>query len=193
MQRICGVRNIVTSFTIFVSVCFVHAQQAISQVYNVVISGTVLQRSFTRQGQLQIASTVDRIGTQNGINPNDIFLVSGNPGGTPDVGAIWYMTNSAFINPRGALIDTSFVSFNPSNRIFTIRPDSRVAGIGVNLFTASSSFISATPFQIYDGSLQVQVSGDLKTVNGVINVVGRGYTFSSQNQYIASFRGTRVR
>jgi hypothetical protein len=156
--------------------------------YNVTITGDVLQRSFTRTGVVAICPTLIQNGSQNGSNIVDIALISGNPAGIPEPGAIWFSTNSGLVGGR-ARLDMAFVAYNNSTRTIDIRPDGQIAATGTNLFTASSGVV-ATPFTINNGQMLLQFDPTFRQINGQISVVGAGFTFSPLNQYNATISGS---
>jgi hypothetical protein len=56
--------------------------------YAVTISGAAGGNGFQRPGALYLLNTVTTV-TTNDFNAVDVCLLSGFPGGQPDVGAIW--------------------------------------------------------------------------------------------------------
>ncbi len=79
-------------------------------ICNVIIQGEVLEIPFQKEALLLIIR--DSIGTegkQNGENPSDLFLISGNPGAVSESRAIWFMTNNAFLG-SDAQIDLAFTT-----------------------------------------------------------------------------------
>jgi hypothetical protein len=162
-------------------------QNANATDYAVNISGTVLQRPFYRSGLVRIVPTITTT-TQNGVNPVDVLLASGNPGANPQTGAIQFMTNNAFIGSPSRL-DLAYVSYFPQYALLRSQPDSRIAAVGANIFNALSG-ITAQAYQIYDGYMDIQYLNGGQNISGVIDVVGRGLTFSSQNRYTARFSGS---
>ncbi|PPS45658.1 hypothetical protein B1A85_05285 [Chroococcidiopsis sp. TS-821] len=158
-------------------------------VYQVTIRGNVLQRPFQRTGFVVVSPTVTRV-TQNGVNPFEVALASGNPYTSPDRGAIWFATNNRLVGSRASL-DLAYVNYNPGTAVVTIQPDSRIAATGSNIFTAVPG-ITATPYQIYGGYMQLQFQNNFQRIAGQIDVVGRGLTFSPSNRYTAIISGVRV-
>ncbi|WNN89906.1 hypothetical protein [Gloeocapsopsis dulcis] len=158
-------------------------------VYQVTITGSVLQYPFQRTGFVVVSPTVTRV-TQNDVNPFEVALASGNPYTSPQRGAIWLATNNNLVGSR-ANLDLAYVNYNPSTAVVTIRPDSRIAATGTNIFTVMQG-ITATPYQIYGGYMQLQFRNNFQQIAGQIDVVGRGLTFSPWNRYTATISGVRV-
>ncbi|MEH2316221.1 hypothetical protein [Nostoc sp.] len=163
---------------------------ASAALYNVVISGNVIGYPFQRTGQLFTANTVTNV-TQNDINPIEVAISSGNPFSAPDTGAIWFATNNTFLDSSSTL-DLAYVNFSTDNvntSITTIYPDQRIAATGSNIFTAITG-ITATPYTIYGGEIQLQFYNNFNNVSGTINVVGKGVAFG--NMYQANISGYRI-
>jgi hypothetical protein len=88
-------------------------------IYNVIIQGQALDIPFQREGVLLITQVpIGTEGTQNGVNPFEVFLASGNPGAAPESGAIWFMTNNAFLG-SDSQIDLAYTTFDPQTQIIT--------------------------------------------------------------------------
>jgi hypothetical protein len=136
---------------------------------------------------MAIAPTVTRA-TTNGVNPVDLCLASGSPFISPQRGAIWFGTNGACINPRGALQDMAFVGVNRPAGTLSIRPDPAVSATGINGFNGSSGFTAAV-WQIFDGTMNLRFAGQGETVTGAINLFGTGAIFHSENTYNATLTG----
>lgn len=95
--------------TVFIDNQLLHVEQSVRRsTYNINIEGYTQGNYFNRSGQLYINSTIAAAGTQNGINPVDVFIGSGNPAATPTTGAIWLGTNNAFIG-SSSQIDLAYV------------------------------------------------------------------------------------
>lgn len=158
-------------------------------VYNVIIQGQALDISFQREGQLLITQVpIGPAGTQNGINPFEVFLISGNPGGSPESGAIWFMTNNAFLG-SDSQIDLAFTTFDPETQIITVQPDPNLSAVGANVFNARSGLL-ANAYQIFDGAMQIQSQDNWQTITGQINILGTGAIFHSNSPYTAVISGT---
>ncbi|WP_067451036.1 Hsp70 family protein [Actinomadura macra] len=138
--------------------------------YSVSLSGTVSGQAFERTAQLQVMSTVARVGTTDDVNPIEVCLRSGFPAGTPEVGAIWFGTTTACFPERGAQIDMATVEV--SGDTVTVRPVERIAAGGLNQFTASGNSIYACLYQPVAGSMTVTFSGD--SASGELDINGYG-------------------
>ncbi|CNE46605.1 chaperone protein DnaK [Mycobacterium tuberculosis] len=152
--------------------------------YTVSLSGTVGGQTFQRTAQLQVTSTVARVGTNNGVNPIEVCLRSGFPAGTPEVGAIWFGTNTACFPERGAQLDTATVEV--SGDTVTVRPDARIAAAGLNQFTASGNYIYACLYQPVSGTMTVTFSGasasgelDINGYSGPCQAAGTNTTYTA--------------
>jgi hypothetical protein len=158
-------------------------------MYNVVIQGQALDVPFQRQGMLLITQVpIGTAGTQNGVNPFEVFLLSGNPGGAPESGAIWFMTNNAFLD-SDSQIDLAYAMFDPENQIITVQPDPNLSAVGANIFNARSGLL-ANAYQIFDGAMQIQSLDNWQTINGQVSILGTGAIFHSNSPYIAEISGT---
>jgi hypothetical protein len=156
------------------------------RVYDITIDGTSQGINFTRSGQLLLASTITSVGTENGVNPIDVFLISGNPAAFPESGAIWLGTNNAFIGSSTQL-DLAFVS--ESTNEITIQPDPNISAVGANVFNAYSG-LTADIYQIFDGSVDLQFENNGEEVTGEIDILGTGAIFASNTPYLATISGT---
>lgn len=158
-------------------------------IYNVVIQGQALDIPFQRQGMLLITQVpIGTEGTQNGVNPFEAFLISGNPGGAPESGAIWFMTNNAFLG-SDSQIDLAYTTFDPENQIITVQPDPNLSAVGANIFNARSGLL-ANAYQIFGGNMQIQSLDNWQTIGGQVNILGTGAIFHSNSPYIAQISGT---
>jgi hypothetical protein len=158
-------------------------------IYNVVIQGQALDIRFQRQGILLITQVpIGAAGTQNGVNPFEVFLISGNPGGAPESGAIWFMTNNAFLG-SDSQIDLAYTTFDPETQIITMQPDPNLSAVGANIFNARSGLL-ANAYQIFDGTMQIQSRDNWQTIAGQVNLLGTGAIFHSSSPYIAEISGT---
>ena len=162
-------------------------------IYNVIIQGEALEIPFQREGLLLIIrAPIGTEGTQNGENPFEVFLISGNAGAAPESGAIWFMTNNAFLG-SDAQIDLAFTTFDLERQIITVQPDPNLSAVGANVFNARSGLL-ANAFQIFDGAMQIQIEDKWQTtITGQVNILGTGAIFhSNSRQYIAQITGTYV-
>jgi hypothetical protein len=158
-------------------------------IYNVIIQGQALDIPFQREGMLLITQVpIGTEGTQNGVNPFEVFLISGNPGGAPESGAIWFMTNNAFLG-SDSQIDLAYTTFDPENQIITVQTDPNLSAVGANVFNARSGLL-ANAYQIFDGAMQIQSLDNWQTINGQVNILGTGAIFHSNSPYIAEISGT---
>lgn len=158
-------------------------------IYNVIIQGQALDIPFQREGTLIITQVpIGTEGTQNGVNPFEVFLISGNPGGAPESGAIWFMTNNAFLGSNSQ-IDLAYTTFDPETQIITVQPDPNLSAVGANVFNARSGFL-ANAYQIFDGAMQIQSLDNWQTITGQVNILGTGAIFHSNSPYIAEISGT---
>ncbi len=158
-------------------------------IYNVIIQGQALDIPFQREGTLIITQVpIGTEGTQNGVNPFEVFLISGNPGGAPESGAIWFMTNNAFLG-SDSQIDLAYTTFDPETQIITVQPDPNLSAVGANVFNARSGFL-ANAYQIFDGAMQIQSLDNWQTITGQVNILGTGAIFHSNSPYIADISGT---
>ncbi|MGI5200650.1 Hsp70 family protein [Spirillospora sp. CA-108201] len=156
--------------------------------YSVSLSGMVSGQTFRRTAQLQVMPTVTRVGTNNGVNPVEVCLRSGFPAGTPEVGAIWFGTNTACFPERGAQLDMTNVEVDGDT--ITVRPDARIAATGLNQFTASGNSIYACLYQPVSGTMTVDLSGDSPTGELDINgYSGPCQAVGTNTTYTASING----
>jgi hypothetical protein len=158
-----------------------------SAVYDVQLQGNVNGVPFSRTGGMAVGPTVTAA-TSNGVNPIDLCLGSGSPFITPELGAIWFSTNTVCVNSSGARLDMAFVSADPQAGVVTIRPDPNTSATGANGFSQSSGLTGAV-WQIFDGAMTVSFQGNGETVTGTIDFLGTGAIFHSQNRYTATLTG----
>jgi hypothetical protein len=195
------IRNLTGSFftlMIVAQLCLYQDVSAISaigqlgvqySVYNIIIQGQALDIPFQRGGLLLITQVpIGTAGTQNGVNPFEVFLASGNPGGAPESGAIWFMTNNAFLG-SDSQIDLAFTTFAPETQIITVQPDPNLSAVGANIFNARSGLL-ANAYQIFDGTMQIQSQDNWQTIAGQVNILGTGASFHSNSPYAAVISGT---
>jgi hypothetical protein len=171
------------SITTIVSINYGLMNHVLADVYAVDLSGYVLQRPFQRTGYLQIVPTISSYGTQNGVNPYDIFLQVGDPYYNPTAASIYFMSNNAFISP--SYLDLAYVSWIPQSSLLRIWPDKRIAATASNIFTGISSIV-AQPYRIDGGYMDISfLSGG--NINGYMDLLGFG--MQPGNGYRAWFRG----
>jgi hypothetical protein len=156
-------------------------------LYSVTLRGVVQGRSFARQGTVGIATRVPTP-TQNGANPLELVIVSGNPAISPQIGAIQFGTNTFFLGGRASL-DMAFVSF--ANNCIIARPDQRMSATGLNGFNSRSG-LTADFYQIFAGDLSVCSTNGFRTISGSVNILGTGAIFHSNTPYQATLTGTFI-
>ncbi|GAA5202100.1 hypothetical protein GCM10023322_83280 [Rugosimonospora acidiphila] len=156
--------------------------------YSVTIEGTAGSTNFSRDGTLKIVETITTIATTNGVNPLDACLVSGFPGAQPEVGAIWFGSNSA-CDPDASAADIDMGTVGLDGDTVTVEPDERVAAGLANNFTVASGLL-ACPYAPVSGSMQLTVDAD-GGIDGSIDLVGYGGAFCGQTRYRADISGHR--
>ncbi|GAA1980683.1 cell wall-binding repeat-containing protein [Catenulispora subtropica] len=154
--------------------------------YAVTLSGVAGGNAFQRSAIVILHPTVTTTGTTNGVNPVDVCLLSGNPGGVPEAGAIWNGSNSA-CDPgaTSAAIDMGFVTVDGST--VTLQPDERIAATGANVFTTEPG-LGAFPYFPVSGSMTVTANAD-GTLTGTVDIVGYGGAFGGSARYQAQISG----
>ncbi len=160
-----------------------------SLVYEVTISGSVSGRPFTRTGYVVLSPSITNV-TTNGINPLDVWLTSGNPLAAPEVGAISFATNNLYLGSLSR-VDLAYVSYDGASRTITVQPDPNYAGLGANVFNNSSGLLGGI-YQIYAGTMQLQLSEDARAITGSIGVVGKGAYYYTQVPYQGTITGRFV-
>ncbi len=148
------------------------------------MTGTSPNEQFDRVARLIVTPPVDTTGANfnNGINARDIGLVSGNPAGVPEAGAIWYVTNTALYRAAGvsatdsvvnAALDVAFVRADEQQNILEVVPDGpdNALAAQLNTFTARTSLL-ASIFVVIEGVIQLQFSPDGTEVVGVMDIGG---------------------
>lgn len=161
--------------------------------YRLELAGEISGRAFTRTAELVVTETIDEVATVNGVNALEVCLTSGFPPGQPEVGAIWFGTNSGCLpSTTAADIDMAYVEVDGSTII--ARPDESVMALGVNTLTATDG-LTALLYWIQDGAIELTFDGD--DVSGTIGV--RGFcgpcTFGPGSDgawYEAQISGTRA-
>ncbi|WP_431676839.1 hypothetical protein [Kitasatospora sp. KL5] len=162
------------------------AEDGPSGTYDVTITGVAGGRSFNRAGTLRILGTISESGTTDGVNPVEVCLVSGSPAARPEVGAIWFGSNSGCNPGAGAArLDLAYVTASGST--VTVEPDQRIAATLGNHYTVSSG-LAACPFAPVSGSMRVTASGGRLT--GRIDIMGYGGAFCGQTRYQADLTGS---
>ncbi|QRN97907.1 hypothetical protein JRI60_02145 [Archangium violaceum] len=163
-------------------------------VYDVVLAGQTSSGPFQRAGLLFLVNPISLVGTTNGINANDLFLISGAPSVVPEPGAIRFATNSALYGlVQGrctqAALDFAFVAANPALGQLSIQPDFNIAAAAfLNNFNLLGGLL-ANVFLIQDGLMQVNLQNGGLSLAGQIQFIGTGFIFPSSQLYQANFVG----
>lgn len=151
--------------------------------YHVTIAGSVSGNAFRRSGTVTVSPTISRVGTGNGVNELDICLQSGFPGGLPQVGAIWFGSNTGCFNGTGAAqLDLAVVTVD--GPMVTVEPDEEIAATLGNSFTASDNFAGACLYAPTAGSATITIGANGE-VSGHIDVMGQAGAFCGNSRYIA--------
>ena len=158
-------------------------------VYSVTLQGSVFDYyTFRRGGYLFVTTRFTNV-TNNGLNPIEVELATGNPAGAPETGALWFMSNNGFLGSR-SLVDLAYVS-SVGSRI-TVTADSRVSEVGANAFTARPG-LGATLYHPYSGGMVLNFTNSSHNVTGSVNLLGHGYSYSSGTPYRATLSGYYLR
>lgn len=165
------------------------AGQSLPATYEVTLAGTAGGTAFERTARLRVLDTITEIGITNDLNAVDVCLVSGEPAGRPEAGAIWYGSNSnCRPSNTGTAMDLGYVTVNGGT--ITVEPDERIAATLSNNFTTSDDYLHAGLYAPVGGSLRVELDTD-GTVSGTVDLqgyVGAGYGNAT---YRASISGSR--
>jgi hypothetical protein len=157
-------------------------------VYEVTIEGTASGNAFSRSATLTVLPTVTDV-TENGVNPYEVCLRSGFPSGTPEIGAIWYGTNTACFPDNGQALDLAVAAEDSGG--FHTEPDPAVQALMVNHWTASDDHLFAFPYGPVSGGTSYRFFED-GSVQGAIELVGHG-GMGGTSTYSAVLSGVRVR
>ncbi|WP_214108162.1 hypothetical protein [Acrocarpospora catenulata] len=158
--------------------------------YTVTMSGIAGWTEFRREGTVYIVDTVAEVGTTNGVNPVDVCLVSGMPAALPEVGAIWFGSNSGCIPGTSAAdFDMTYVELNGST--VTVQPDDRMAATLANGFTVTNDFIGAFIFAPVSGQMTLTTESD-GTLTGTIDIKGYPGQGTGTAVYQAQISGYRT-
>lgn len=170
-------------------------------LYDVVLSGPSAIGPFQRTGVLFLTGTITVFGTNNGINQNDLILLSGSPGTFPEPGAIRFSTNSALTNLiqarcSQAALDFVFTATDPVAGRLDIAPDFNVAAAGAfNQFNVAGGLF-ANVLQIRQGLMQVFFLQGGTVLTGQIQFLGAGFISPSTAVYeanlVGQLRGTGI-
>lgn len=157
--------------------------------YDITLVGTVGSRAFQRSGILAFRQPFDPSGTQNGANPIDVCLRSGDPATNPSVGAIQFSSNNACFGGRSSL-DLAYVSITSATQL-VVEPDSRLAATCNNYYNYSSG-LTAAVYAPYDGGMVIDFLANGNQVAGTIDTNGLIYCLSPGiERYRAQFAGHR--
>jgi hypothetical protein len=159
-------------------------------VYTVHLTGTVSGHDFARDGRIEVRTTVTAAGTTNGVNPYDVCLKSGFPGAAPEVGAIWFGTNSACF---AATAQIDLASTEVSGSTYVARPDPSVEGVGVNGWTAQDGSVAC--IYVPNGGSATYEFHDDGTVTGHLDLTGFVAVCGSigtQSTFTAELTGSRA-
>lgn len=160
---------------------------------------------FNRTGYLIVATPgITRSGTNNGINPRDFYLITGDPGTSPAPGVIEWATNSALhdlahgsSSSSRARIDTAYVRCSGrsiANLACNIDVDSRVSLSDVQNNFNTSSGVTADIYRIHSGGMELRFSNGGSRVTGQTKgtLWGRGYLYG-WGRYGATISGTYIK
>ncbi|MCB8942174.1 MAG: hypothetical protein H6658_00215 [Ardenticatenaceae bacterium] len=156
-------------------------------IYAVTITGDVSGTGFARSGVVGVYPTVTAV-TTNGINPIDIGIVSGNPPGLPEPGALWFVTNDSLLGAN-SLIDYAYVSLDEATGTVTAAPDAALFAATPNTFTRFSG-VTAYIYSLYDGAMALQFTNN--EVIGAIDLWGRQQFTQATAHYNASVVGELI-
>lgn len=140
----------------------------VTGTFELTLTGEVSGRTFSRAAQLVVTETVDEFASVNGINEMDFCLTSGFPPGDPQVGAIWFGTNSGCL-PSSAGADIDMARVVVDDRGVTAVPDENLMATGINTLTADDGLMSVI-YWIQDGEIRLDFDGD--EVTGTIEIRG---------------------
>jgi hypothetical protein len=179
----------------FLTLCIAYSPSALAfDVWEVTYTGQSQGVNFSRQGNISIAQEQFAGATSNQPNPIELAFISGNPGGAPESGAIWFMTNNHFLSSENS-IDLADISVVPNadntGQCIVVKPDPDVSATGPNVFNAYSG-LTASVYQIFDGSMYICSVDGWNTINGEIDVFGTGAIFHSNTEYYASISGRYI-
>jgi hypothetical protein len=163
------------------------ARAAAPVTYEIVIEGTASGNAFQRTGTITLMPTTSEV-TTNDVNPYEVCLRSGFPAGTPEVGAIWYGTNTSCFPDNGQAVDLTYAVEDETG--YYTEPDPNVQALMVNHWTASENYIYAFPYGPYQGATSYRFADD-GTVTGTVELVGHG-GMGGNSTYSAALSGTRV-
>jgi hypothetical protein len=137
-----------------------------TRTYVVTLSGTVSGHAFSREAELRVEPTIDLAAATNGVNPYEVCLRSGFPGASPEVGAIWFGTNTGCFDAPNRV---DMVESEVSGSTYVARPDDSLSQLGVNGWTAAGGAVACIYAPI-EGSATYEFTGD--TVTGRLDLVG---------------------
>ncbi len=167
--------------------------------------------NFQRSADLFVVKAIKAAGTKNlnnGANPYDVGIKSGNPAGNAVIGSIWYGTNTgicSYMNidcstaPANAALDLAYVKWLNS-KTMQIDLDGRyyntsAAGASLlaflNIFNGTSNYYYSKVFRINSGKIIITFETD-GTVKGTINISGSSLGGIEPVSYVATFSGKKA-
>lgn len=172
--------------------------------YRVRTTGTVAGSvQYDRTGWLVVASpAITRSGTSNGVNPVDLFLITGNPGTNPEAGAIEWATNSTLHDlahgsstSSRARLDTSSMGCTGTNLAnlqcnIAIDQQNSLSDLQNNFNTSSG--VLGDIYRVYSGRMAlrfVNSNGTLRVAGQTDTWLGRGALYG-WGRYNATINGT---
>lgn len=168
--------------------------------YDILLNGQTAYGTFQRSARLHVYPPFDRTGVSgNGVNARDIGLFSGNPGGAPEMGAIWFATNNRLYDAVGfrtttgkAMVDIAAVTANPQTSTLSVDLDQRLTPTVQLNSMNSRGGLTAGVYQIVDGTVQLQFGPNGQLIAAVIDLVGNGYIEPGLTPYRAVFGNIRA-
>lgn len=166
-------------------------------VYNITLDGRNQGnfQDFVVTGGMVVIQGIPSPGTQNGDNPYDIAIESGNPAVSPLAGSIRYATNRLLdqvINTAdlfsGSRLDLAFV--DTTGETITATVDTTLAAADqLNLFNARSGIL-ADVYEVAEGGITLTRATADSPLTGFISFTGRSFIFGGQAPYNAVITGT---
>ena len=167
--------------------------------YNVQLAGATAYGGFARTATLAVLPPLDVSGVNfdNGQNPRDVALVSGNPPAAPEQGAIWFATNNGVYDLLGlqtttgdALADVAVVTADPGAGLVRIDLDPNAARtVHLNTMNARGGLL-ANVYQLLEGRIDLRFANGGRTVAGTVDLVGNGFIEPGPSPYRATLEGT---
>lgn len=172
--------------------------------YQIRMVGQTPYGQFDRTGLIYISPSLEMTPS----NPRDIALVSGNPKGAPEIGAMEFYTNTYMLkvlNRGGSpgLVDGRIkigtVQIDESSGLLQAQPRydqgfnpiGVPVGLQVNIFTPQAGIV-APLYEMTDGRLDIQFR-DGNQISGAMEFTGISLGgAANQSQVVAEFIGTAV-